>query len=137
MTMTKIVIGLFLSLCILISGADAQGGPTGEEYVHLAENSNKNLERDKAIAYYEKAAVEFETGRSIERFVDSYNQIGIILTRQDKYESARKYLDKALSVGLSSLGPNDLTVATTYLSLGVVFSAEDKFDQSLAITTKH
>ena len=65
--------------------------------MRLAEESNKDLRRDDAISYYEKAAVEYQTLGNTEQFINSYNQIGIILTRQDQYERAKTYLDKALS----------------------------------------
>ena len=136
MTTPKNHCTLFL-LVLLINGSETgQSGPSADEYVRLAVESNKKLERDDAIAYYEKAAVEFQTLGNVEQFVNSYNQIGIILTRQDKYERARSYLDKALSTGLSNLELNHLSVATTYLGLGVLYAAENQFDRSLDVHNK-
>src|SRR5687768_6083210 len=136
MTMLKNIIACTLFLFASINGVAGQSGPRADEYMRLAEESNKDLKRDDAISYYEKAAVEFQTLGNSEQFINSYNQIGIILTRQDKYERAKTYLDKALSAGLSTLGPNHLVVATTYLALGVVYAAEDKFAQSLEVHNK-
>ena len=53
---------------------------------------------DSALVYFEKHLSNSKT-REHRKFVDVYNQIGIILTRQDKYEKAKAYLDKALSTG--------------------------------------
>src|SRR5688572_20426848 len=136
MTMLKNIIACTLFLLASINGVEAQSGPRADEYMRLAEESNKDLKRDDAISYYEKASVEFHAVGNTEQFINSYNQIGIILTRQDKYERAKTYLDKALSTGLSTLDPNHLAVATTYLALGVVYAAEDKFDQSLEVHNK-
>jgi tetratricopeptide (TPR) repeat protein len=97
----------------------------------MATDFKKNMKLDSALIYYESASFEFEKAKRIEQFIDSYNQIGIILTRQDKYEEAKTYLDKALSIGLASLDSNHLTIATTYISLGVICNAEEKYDQAL------
>ena len=134
--MLKNIIASTLFLLASINCVEGQSGPRADEYLRLAEESNKDLKRDDAISYYEKASVEFQTLGNTEQFINSYNQIGIILTRQDKYERAKSYLDKALSTGLSTLGPNHLSVATTYLALGVVYAAENKFDQSLEVHNK-
>lgn len=55
-----------------------------------AEVHKKAMNRDSAIFYYKKAAVEYQKMGDVEKFVDVYNQIGIILTRQDKYETKLK-----------------------------------------------
>lgn len=130
MNNTKQIIACALFLVISTGAVKAQG-PSADEYVRLAEESNKNMNRDAAVEYYEKAAAEFEKLGNVEKLVNSYNQLGVILTRQDKYEKARAYLNKALSKGLASLKADDPLIATTYLSLGVVDSAENKFDESL------
>ena len=123
------IIVLFIFLLSTI--ANAKSGTPGDEFLLIAEDLKKNMKPDSALIYYEKAAVEFQKQNSIEKFVHSYNQIGVVLTRQDKYEDAKKYLDKALSTGLASLDSNNLTIATTYISLGVVYNAEENYDQSL------
>ena len=132
----KNILACTLFILASLSGVEGQSGPRADEYMRLADESNKELKRDDAISYYEKAAVEFHALGNTEQFINAYNQIGIILTRQDKYEQAKTFLDKALSTGLSTLGPNHLVVATTYLALGVVYAAEDKFDQSLEVHNK-
>ncbi len=113
------------SLCVIQNDSIAEG------YFNLGNDFKKKSQPDSAVIYYEKASKEFQKAGLVEKFVDSYNQIGIVLTRQDKYEMARTYLDKALSTGLASLDSNNLIVATTYISLGVVCSAESLYSQSL------
>ena len=102
-----------------------------EGYLQLAEDFKKNAQRDSALVYYEKASMEFQKLGDFENLANTYNQMGIILTRQDKYEPAKKYLEKALKIGHNSLDSNHLTIAVTYLSLGVVYAAEEKYDQSI------
>lgn len=118
-------------LLLLAFSANAQKGPNADEYIRLADECKKNAKPDSAIFYYEKASVEFNTLGSKEKFINAYNQIGIILTRQDKYEKALIYLDKALATGRSLSDTNNLEIANTYISLGVVYNAEEKYDQSL------
>ena len=133
--MPKTFTACALLLLLTISSVYGQG-PSADEYVRLAEESNKNSNRDAAVEYYEKAAAEFEKSGSVEKLINAYNQIGIILTRDDKYEKARAYLDKALSAGSKSLKPDDPLIATTYISLGVVASAENRFDEALEFHDK-
>ena len=116
----------------LIGSAIGQNSPSGDEYIRIADEYKKNSKPDSALIYYEKASVEFQTAGKSEKFVNSYNQIGIILTRQDEYEKAKTYLEQALSKGISSLDTNyNLTLATTYISLGVIYNAEENYTQSL------
>ena len=42
-------------------------GPSADEYVRLAEESNKNLNRDAAVEFYEKAAAEFQKLGNVEK----------------------------------------------------------------------
>ena len=65
--------------------------------------------------------------------MNAYNQMGVILTRQDKYEPAKKYPGNALELGNSLPDSNSLTLATTSISLGVVNAAE-KNRMSLSTT---
>lgn len=106
--------------------------PLADSYFSKASDFKKEMKQDSALFYYKKAALEFQTLNRTEEFIESYNQIGIILTRQDKYEKAKSYLDQALSLGLSTLDSNNLTVANTYISLGVVYNAEGNYKQALA-----
>src|SRR6187551_1615168 len=126
----------FIFTCLLLSSfsiynLNAQYGPNAEEYFQTAEDHKKNMKPDSAIVYYEKAAVEFQVLGKTEKWMDAYNQIGILLTRQDKYEEAKAYLNKALAGRPSLPDTNDLVVANTFISLGVVYSAEENYDQSL------
>jgi len=123
---------LFLS----IDNLNAQQNNPAEEYFQMAETSRRNMHLDSAIFYYNQAATEFQNLGNTERFIDSYNQIGVVLTRQDKYEEAKTYLNKALSEGHILPDSNSLSIATTYISLGVVFNAEGKYEQSLTCHNK-
>lgn len=97
----------------------------------MADNLKKSMHLDSAIFYYNKAATEFQKLGNTERFIDSYNQVGVVLTRQDKYEEAMSYLNTALSAGQTLPDSNSLSIATTFISLGVVYNAEGDYEQSL------
>ena len=86
---------------------------------------------DLALYYFNQAAALAVAAGNREEFVNASNHSGILLTRMDQYEEAKKYLQTALDSGLANLGNDDLLVATTYLSLGVVYSAENDFVTSL------
>ncbi|MGB5033596.1 MAG: tetratricopeptide repeat protein, partial [Saprospiraceae bacterium] len=111
--------------------ASGQSNALADTYLQQAIEFRKTMKPDSAIVYYEKASAEFNKQGNIEKLIDSYNQIGIILTRQDQYELAKTYLKKALSTGLSTLDSNNLDIATTYISLGVIYNAEENYEQSL------
>ena len=93
MTTLKNIITYTFFLFASITSAIGQSGPLADEYTRLAGDFKKNMKPDSAILYYEKAAIEFQALGNNEKFIDSYNQIGIILTRQDNYEKAKTYLD--------------------------------------------
>lgn len=129
--MTKITIRAALCLCLSVGCSTTQNNSAGEEHVKQAEIFRKDAKPDSAVMHYEKAAAEFKASGNMEGFINACNQIGIILTRQDKYEKAKTFLDQALSAGLSLPDSNHLLIATTYISLGVVYNAEEKYTQSL------
>lgn len=129
-TLKNITASAFFALA-LMNNSSGQNNSLADTYILQANDFKKNMKQDSALVYFEKASVEFQKHGNIEKFVDVYNQIGIILTRQDKYEKAKAYLDKALSTGLSTLDTNNLVIATTYISLGVIYNAEENYDQSL------
>ena len=91
MTATKTLIACAFFLLALINSVNAQTKlPVPRTRIPAAGGRlYKKLDRDNAIIYYEKASVEFQTLGNVEQFVNAYNQIGVILTRQDKYEKAR------------------------------------------------
>lgn len=122
---------LFLLLAIVsIAFAEVQSDSLGAKFIKIAEGYKKNLKTDSAIIYFEKASDEYLSSKNAEGVVNSYTQIGVILTRQDKYENAMSWLNKALGAG-TSLDSNNLFIATTYISMGVVYNAEENYTQSL------
>lgn len=123
-------------ICLSSNSFAEQNDSLAYKYFGLAEDYKKNSKTDSAIIYFEKASVEFKTSKKSEGFVNCYNQIGVMLTRQDQYEKAKEYLNKALNVGLSALDSNDLAIGTTYISLGVVYAAEENYDISLIYHNK-
>lgn len=131
MTSPSSIIICLVFLLLSISNLNAQNSLLADNYVLLADDFKKSQQPDSAIIYYERAAEAYQRLGNIEKFVNAYNQIGMMLTRHDEYARAKTYLDKALTAGLSSLEPDNLVVATTYISLGVNFNAQGDYDQSL------
>lgn len=123
-------------LCVLvfIAGSAAQN-QSAEVYFKLAEDYRGKSQTDSALFYYEKAASIYNAKKNIEKEVNAYNQMGIMLTWQDQYEKGRLFLEKALSSG-KSLDENNLAIATTYISLGVIAAAEGNFSESLSFHNK-
>lgn len=126
----------FFLLWVPICNIYCQGGPFADEYMKIADDFKNNSKPDSAMFYYEKAALEFRSTGHIEKLVNAYNQLGIILTRQDQYDDAKSYLEQALSVGLPVLDSNHLAIANTYISLGVIYRAKGHYQQSLLFHNK-
>ncbi|MGH2666113.1 MAG: tetratricopeptide repeat protein [Flavobacterium sp.] len=126
----------FFFLLFSIGNVNGQTSSSGDTYILKADDFKKQLKMDSAVFYYEKAAVAFQRIKEYEKLIDSYNQLGIIVTRQDKYDKAKMYLEKALSAGLSLPDNANLVIATTYISLGVVYNAEENYNESLKYHNK-
>ncbi len=128
------LIRIAFSVCVffaVLNQLHAQTASSAALYCGKADDFKKNMQPDSALVYYKKAGIESGNFGEHELFVHAYTQVGVILTRQDKYDEARIYLDSALSVGLHQLDSNNLLIATTYISLGVVCAAEENYEQSL------
>jgi tetratricopeptide (TPR) repeat protein len=125
------IYALFISCFAYSNASIAQNDSLANVYFNIANDYKVKAKSDSALIYYELAANEFKKLANFERLVDSYNQLGIVLTRQDKYEEAKKYLHDALQLGKLSLDKSHLSVATTYISLGVISNAEADFRGAL------
>ena len=71
----------------------------------------KNMKPDSAIVYYEKASMEFNKLGNIGKLIDSYNYQVFELSKE--------------------ANSNNLDIAMTYISLGVIYNAEENYEQSL------
>lgn len=131
MSLSKIMLTKLFLFWVTLNVMSAQQGLRADEYIRKADELKKSMKPDSAIMYYVMAATEYESIGKTEQWVDACNQIGIILTRQDKYDEAKQYLEKALTGGLSLPDTNNLLVANSYISLGVVYSAEEDYNRSL------
>lgn len=127
----KIPVLVLLFSCCGINKISSQD-TTGEAYLRKANEFKKNRNTDSALIYYQHASIAFERSNKTEAFVDANNQAAILLTRLDQYEKARSYLEKALAAGSNSLDSNNLAIANTYISLGVISNAEGKYEQALS-----
>jgi len=118
-------------LAIFSLTGNGQDNSLAEAHLKTADAFEAKSDASNAIVYYEKAALEFQKNGNTERAIDLYNQIGTMLNRQDKYDQAKSFLEKALAIGRAAKDPESLAIATTYITLGVTYGAEDQFDQSL------
>jgi Tfp pilus assembly protein PilF len=110
----------------------AQDNATAEQQLKAAEEfQNKNMP-DSAVFYYKKASADFKALNQTENFIKACNQIGVLLTRQDKYEEARSYLGQAMLAGQTLPDTNDLLRASTFVTLGVIYTSVGDFKGSLA-----
>lgn len=126
---TTIILLLFIS--ILFNPLSGQNSLSPDAYLNIAEAYKSKQVPDSALVYYSLAAAAFESENKVEKSIDVYNQMGILLTRQDKYPQALEYLNKALALGQKYPEKHPLGIATTYISFGVVFNAQNQFDLSL------
>ncbi|MGH7496874.1 MAG: CHAT domain-containing protein [bacterium] len=103
-----------------------------------AEHFAKNAKYDSSALYYEKASTIYQTVAvkqgdlgMWEKFIRCYNGLGVVWRRKGNYSRALEYLDNALKVGLSRLGPQNLMVASCYHGLGVVYRFQGDNDKAL------
>ena len=123
---------ILIAFCILflLTGkifSQSENLANADKYTNMAEDFKKKSLPDSALFYYEKASIVYKTLNKMENLVNSYNQMGILLIRKNENEKAKSVLNKALTIGLDS---NNLVIATTYISLGVVYAAQDSFVKS-------
>ncbi len=127
--MRFILFVLFFGFCPAL--IVAQSSLPGDNHFTTAENFRKNAQVDSAIVYYQKAAEFFQQSGEMERQVNAYNQLGIIYTRQDKYEPAKQYLEAARDLVDKMPERENLAAANIFISLGVLYAAEKNYVLSL------
>lgn len=129
---------LFIAFFAVLSfhKANGQDNNLAEDFLKTADEFKNKSIPDSAIVYYEKAALAFQKNGNTEKTINAYNQLGTILNRQDKYDKAKTYLEKALTIGRSVNDTTSLAIATTYITLGVSYGAENQFEQSLQYHNK-
>ncbi len=115
-------------MLLLLNKLSAQ---LGDEYIRIADNYKKNSKPDSALIFYKKASLEFQDLASVEKLMNAYNQVGVIYTRKDEYDSSALYLKRSLAKRPFLADTNNLTLATTYISLGVMYGAQDNIERSL------
>lgn len=124
MRLPFVCIALFFSLQS-ISQSEARN------YLLKADTFRKNQQSDSAIFYYRQSGKAYLKLDSIPQCVEAWNQVGAVLTRQDRYEETKQILDSALTLGLTLKKEETLALASTYICLGVIYNAEENYDQSL------
>ncbi len=120
----------FFCIALLIS-LQSISQSEAKNYLLKGDTFRKNQQSDSAIFYYRKSGNSYLKSDSIPQCVEAWNQVGVILTRQDRYEEAKQILDSALTLGLTLKNEESLALASTYVCLGVIYSAEENYDQSL------
>lgn len=110
----------------------AQKNALAKKYLLKADAFRKNALPDSAIFYYKKAASIFKENKKTEKLINAYNQIGMVLARQDKFEEGRMYLGMAELQGNTLKDTNSLLRAATFISLGVVYSSVGDFNGALS-----
>jgi len=112
----------------IISG---QNSSLADQYYRQDDEFTKNMMPDSAIYYFKQAAAEYKTGKQTEKLITAYNQIGTMLTRQDKYEEGRMYLGMAELAGNTLPDTNHLLRASTFLGIGVIYNAVGDYNGAL------
>ena len=120
---------LLISLLTAVLVLFAQPGLPAE-YFDKAEVFRQNANRDSAAHYYILAGDGFIASGENQEAAESYNQVGAALNRIDQYDRAKVYLEKAYSLGGQGAA-DSLTFATTNINLGVLYSALEKYNESL------
>jgi len=95
----------------------------------LFDSSNQYFARAAAI-YLRKAA---QNGDSVawQKYVWSHNKLGFNYAVVAIFDSAKKYLDWALKIGLEKFGENHIVVAGSYNNLGVLHYFKGDFEPAI------
>jgi tetratricopeptide (TPR) repeat protein len=129
--MNRLIVLLVFNLSLTVSPVKASSLISGNELLKVGEDFKKSNSPDSAIKYFKLAALEFEKEKNTASFIHANNQAGILLTRQDNYSEAKSILEKSLFAANDPSDSIQLLIATTYISLGVVFGGEDDFVRAL------
>lgn len=111
--------------------AYTQDSSAAENNSRLAATYQQKMQPDSAIYFYDKASQTYNGAGMVEKEMNMLNQAGILLTRQDKYPPAKVRLLRALDLARGLPDSNNAILATTYISLGVVYNAIDSIERSL------
>jgi tetratricopeptide (TPR) repeat protein len=109
----------------------AQDHSPADDLLKTADNFRSRSLPDSALLYYDRAAAAYKNSNETEKQMNAYNQAATMLNRQDKYLLAKNYLEKALAAAQSLPDPDNLVLATTYITLGVTYGAQNLFEESL------
>lgn len=109
----------------------AQSTNEGERLLVRADIFKNKSIPDSALHCLQKAAAFFEDKADVEKLIYSHNQAGILLTRLDRYEEAKRHLQIALMSAKKLSDTCHAEVARTCISLGVVYAAGEDYETSL------
>src|SRR5688572_25347753 len=102
-------------LTLLLQAAFGFNQTQAASYFSKAESLKKNQQLDSAVIYYQYAATAYYKSDSIPQCVQAWNLIGVVLTRQDRYDEALVFLDSALTLGLTLTGSETVALSGTYI----------------------
>ncbi len=108
------------------------------EYFDCAERLGKAAQYDSSNFYYKKANVIYEKLAEqhdeliiLKKILQCNNRIAGNQIAKGQYESARKYLNKALEIGKKKTGEDDVEVAQIYNYTGMIYGRKGNYEQAL------
>ncbi|MDJ0646592.1 MAG: tetratricopeptide repeat protein [Flavobacteriaceae bacterium] len=98
-------------------------------YLNIGRNFESLKNSDSALTYYEKI-VQFPINKKTHKFISfGYNNLGIILYKNNDTRQAEEYIDKSLSIKRNQKDTIGLAIGLSNLS-GIYFGSED-YDKAL------
>jgi len=113
------------------------------QYYIFAKDLNVNAKYDsskiyllKAISIYEKVLSNSTDSSNWSKYIDCYNYLGRNYRKESDYTNAKKYLDKALKMGLEKFGEIHSVIGKNYYELGRLNTEIGEYEQAIFFLEK-
>ena len=91
---------------------------------------------DKAFAFYRRSAVLYKKNAMWKRYMQCYNSIGSVLTKNSAYDQALAYLDTALEITHKQESDWPVLIADNHNFRATIYRIKGAYDEALAYWEK-
>ena len=105
-------------------------------YFSIAKKIASAAKYDSAMTLYKKASDLYKEDKNWEKYVACYNNMGELTWRHFSADTAAKYLNHALDIGMKKLGAQHPEIAMSYDNIGITKEIKGHFNQALELYNK-
>lgn len=100
---------------------------------HLIDDYEKSLEYlDKTRFTYEKRGL-----KNLDLLIGIYDLFGLNLTKLDRFDEAKIYLDKAIDTSIKLFGVDGYATVKSYLNMAVNLIDDEQYEQAVSFLNEH